>query len=382
VSVDFRAVVARKDAIVARWRASVDKRLASNPDKLTLVRGHARFVGEREVDIAGTRYRAETIVINTGGRTVVPKIPGLDGVAWLDNDKVMSLPVLPSHLIVLGGGYIGCELGQMFRRFGSRVTVVEGMSHLVGREDDDVCEVVEKFFRDEGIELVLGTKAERIESAGSEIVVTAGGKQIRGSHLLVSVGRRPNTDDLGCDAGGIQLDPKGYIRADSHYKTSAPGVYAVGDVIDQPQFTHVAWDDHRILYDILVKGSTRGRGGRIIPSTVFTDPQVGNVGLNEKEAKAKGVRYEVATMPFASIARATEIDETAGILKVLVDPETERLVGATIVGAEAGELIHTFLALMVANASVRSFVDAEMVHPAFAEGLQSVLMKLDRFALK
>jgi pyruvate/2-oxoglutarate dehydrogenase complex dihydrolipoamide dehydrogenase (E3) component len=346
------------------------------------VRGHARFVGERELDIAGTRYRAETIVINTGGRPVVPKIAGLDQVPWLDNDSVMSLPVLPSHLIVLGGGYIGCELGQMFRRFGSRVTVIEGAPHLVAREDDDVCEIVEKFFRDEGIELVLGTKADRVELAGGDVVVTAGGRQIRGSHLLVSVGRRPNTDDLGCDAGGIQLDDKGFIRADGHYKTSAPGVYAVGDVIDQPQFTHVAWDDHRILYDILIKGSTRGRGGRIIPSAVFTDPQVGNVGLNEKEAKAKGVGYEVATMPFASIARATEIDETAGILKVLVDPKTERLVGATIVGAEAGELIHTFLALMTANASVRTFVDAEMVHPAFAEGLQSVLMKLDRFALK
>jgi pyruvate/2-oxoglutarate dehydrogenase complex dihydrolipoamide dehydrogenase (E3) component len=382
VRVDFSAVVARKDAIVARWRSGIENRLASNPERLTLVRGHARFVGERELDIAGERHRADTIVINTGGRPIVPPIPGLDGVPWLDNDRVMSLPALPPHLIVLGGGYIGCELGQMFRRFGSQVTIVDRATHLVAREDDDVCDVVEKVFRDEGIELVLGVNAERVAAAGGEIVVTAGGKPIRGSHLLVAVGRRPNTDDLGCDAGGIALGPKGHIVADDLYRTSAAGVFAVGDVIDQPQFTHVAWDDHRILHDILIHGSTRGRGARIIPSAVFTDPQIGNVGLNEKEAKAKGVVYEVATMPFGSVARAIEIDETAGILKVLVDPRTERLVGATIVGAEAGELIHMFLALMQANGSARAIVDAEMVHPAFAEGLQSVLMKLDRFALK
>jgi pyruvate/2-oxoglutarate dehydrogenase complex dihydrolipoamide dehydrogenase (E3) component len=195
----------------------------------------------------------------------------------------------------------------------------------------------------------------------------------------VATGRRPNTDDLGCDAGGVKLDRRGFVAVDDRYRTSAPGVYAVGDVTGGPQFTHVAWDDHRLLLDVLDGKPTRGRAGRVIPYTAYTDPQVAGVGLTEKEARAAKVRYEAATMPFAAIARASETGETAGTLKVLVDPDGERIVGASIVGAEAGELIHVFAALMQAGAPARVVVDMECVHPAFAEGLQSVLMRLDRY---
>jgi pyruvate/2-oxoglutarate dehydrogenase complex dihydrolipoamide dehydrogenase (E3) component len=208
-----------------------------------------------------------------------------------------------------------------------------------------------------------------------------GGKQVKGSHRLVATGRRPNTDDLGCEAAGIKLDARGFIPVDDAYQTSAPGVYAVGDVNGGPQFTHVSWDDHRILFDLLLGRSKKGRGGRHVPYAVFTDPQVAGVGLTEREARKQGVAYELASMPFGHVARASEVDETAGVLRVLLDPKTERLLGAFIVGSEAGELIHTFVALMQAGASARAIVDMEIVHPTFAEGLQSVVMKLGRYAL-
>ena len=382
VEVDFPAIVARKDAIVARWRSGVERRLAGAGDRLQLVRGHARFVGPHEIEVAGARYRAEQIVINVGARPQLPPVPGLDQVPYLTNKTVMELRALPAHLLVLGGGYIGCEFAQAFRRFGAKVTVVDRAPQLLPREDEDVAAELAKVFAAEGLATELGASIERIATAGDGIAVTlGGGKQLRGSHLLVATGRRPNTDDLGCDAAGIELDKHGHIVADDFYETTAKGVFALGDAIDQPQFTHVAWDDHRILFEILRGNRTRGRGGRHIPYTAFTDPQVAGVGLNEREAKAQGVTFELATMPFGNIARAIEVDETAGILKLLIDPKTEKILGATIVGAEAGELIHVFIALMQADASVRTLVDAQAVHPAFGEGLQSVAMRLPRFAL-
>src|SRR6266851_307321 len=318
VEVDLPAVVDRKDAIVRRWREGAEKRL-------------------REV---------------------------------------------PSHLIVLGGGYIGCEFGQMFRRFGAQVTIVDVVPHLLSREDPEISSALEAVFRDEGIGLELGAGAERVSGQAGRIALRlSGGKELRGSHLLIATGRRPNTDDLGCDAGGIALDPKGFIVADDEYRTSAPGTYAVGDVIGQPQFTHTAWDDHRILFDLLLGRSRRGRQGRHIPYTAFTDPQVAGVGLTEREARERGIQYEVATMRFAEVARAVEVDEKTGVMKVLLDPKTERVLGAAIVGSEAGELIHIFVTLMQSGAPARAIVEAEFVHPTFAEGVQSLVMKLQRFAL-
>jgi pyruvate/2-oxoglutarate dehydrogenase complex dihydrolipoamide dehydrogenase (E3) component len=382
VRVDFPAVVARKDGIVRRWRDGVAKRLGQAGDRLTLRRGHARFVGPRAIEVAGERWQAETVIVNVGGRPALPRISGLDAVPWLDNGRAMELAQLPGHLLVLGGGYIGCELGQMFRRFGARVTIIDSARHLLGASDEEVSQALERVFRDEDIALELGAGIRDVKVGAPGVVMALeGGKTLAGTHLLVAAGRRPNTDDLGADAAGIRLDAHGFIVVDDHYRTSAEGVYAVGDVTAEPQFTHVAWDDHRILFDLLVGRSQRGRSGRHIPYAVFTDPQIAGVGLTEREARKHGVAHEVATMPFGHIARAIEVDETAGLLKVLVDPATERLLGATLMGAEAGELIHVLVALMQADAPARAIVDAEMVHPTFAEGLQSVLMKLGRFAL-
>jgi pyruvate/2-oxoglutarate dehydrogenase complex dihydrolipoamide dehydrogenase (E3) component len=272
----------------------------------------------------------------------------------------------------------------MFRRFGSAVTIVQRGPHLLDREDPDVSQELEGVFRAEGIDLLLGARVARAFSRGSREVgiALADGREIVGSHLLAAVGRRPNTDDLGSEAGGVRLDGKGFIAVDDQYRTSAPGVYAVGDVTGGPQFTHTSWDDHRILLDVLEGRATRGRAGRVIPYSVFTDPQVAGVGLNEREALSRGVRHEVARMPFGRVARAIEVDETAGVMKVLVDPDSERILGASLVGAEAGELIHVFAALMQAGATARAVVDAEFAHPTFAEGLQSAVMSLGRYALR
>ena len=383
VRVDFGAVIARKDAIVRQWRSGLDRRIRAAGDALRVVPGHARFVAEREVEAAGERYRGDIVVINVGVRPVAPPIEGIESMPWLDNRRVMELASLPAHLVVVGGGYIGCEFGQMFRRFGSSVTIVQRGDHLLDREDPDVSQELEGVFRAEGIDVVLGARVARAFTRGAEVAIAlADGREITGSHVLAAVGRRPNTDDLGCEAAGVRLDAKGFVAVDDQYRTSSPGVYAVGDVTGGPQFTHTSWDDHRILFDLIEGRSSRGRSGRVVPYSVFTDPQVAGVGLNEREARARGVRHEVAKMPFGYVARAIEIDEPAGVIKVLVDPDTERILGASVVGAEAGELIHVFAALMQAGATARAIVDAEFAHPTFAEGLQSAVMTLPRYALR
>jgi len=380
VRVDLDAVVRRKDDIVRQWREGVLRKL-QRTERLTFLHGHARFVGDRTIDVGGERHRAEMVVIDVGARPAVPPVAGLDAVPWLDNRTVMELRAPPAHLVILGGGYVGCEFAQMFRRFGSEVTVVDTREHLMSREDPEISGTLEQVFRGEGIRLQLEAKVEHVSRAGDGVTLAiAGRSEIRGTHLLVATGRRPNTDDLGCDAAGIRLDPRGFVEIDDRYRTSAAGVYAVGDVTGEPQFTHVSWDDHRILFDLLMGRSQRGRGGRAYPYTAFTDPQVAGVGLNERQAREKGIPYDVATIPFDRIARAIEVDERAGVLKVLVDPKTERALGAAIVGAEAGELIHVFVVLIQARASVRAIVDAEFIHPTFAEGLQSLVISLDRFA--
>jgi len=380
VEVDFSAVVDRKDDMVQQWREGVQRRIDGAGGNLRLVRGQAHFVGPREIEVDGDRYGADTVVINVGARSRVPAIEGLDSVEFLDNASIMELRELPEHLLIVGGGFIACEFAQMFRRFGSQVTIMEKHEHLLAREDSDVSEAVEEVFAEEGIELVMGAEAEEVWRRGSEVVVRcSGGPETRGSHLLVAVGRVPRTEDLGCDAAGIDLDRGGFIEVDDSFRTSAEGVYAVGDCNGGPQFTHNSWDEGRILFDILTGEREGGRSGRIVPNTVFTDPQVARVGLSEREAEAEGVKHEVARMEFGHVARAIEIDETAGLLKVLVDPDTERILGAAIVGYEAGELLHTFVMMMHAAAPASAMVEAQMVHPTLAEGLQSVLMSLDRY---
>ncbi len=384
VEVDLAQIVDRKDAVVRSYRTAIEAALAAAGERLRLVRQHARFVGKGAIEAGGEQYRAPVIVLDVGARPATASIAGLDTVSWLDNASLLALRRVPEHLVVLGGGYIGSEMGQMFRRFGARVTIVHAGEHLLSREDGDIAAALQGVFSAEGIDLALRSAAVEVARDGDGVAVRlADGRTIRGSHLLVALGRRANTETLGCEAGGVRLDPRGNVVADEYYATSAPGVYAVGDVLGGPQFTHTSWDDHRRLFDILMKPDVprQPRSARLIPYAVFTDPQVAAVGHNEQSARARGIPYQVATMPMAEVARAFEVDETAGLMKVLVDPDAERILGASIVGAEAGELIHVFLSLMQAGASPRAMVDAEFVHPTFSEGLQTLVMKLPRYAL-
>jgi pyruvate/2-oxoglutarate dehydrogenase complex dihydrolipoamide dehydrogenase (E3) component len=383
VSVDLGAIVDRKEKIVRQWRDGTEKRL-SGKDNLVLRRGTARFTAPDRIEVDADVYSGDDVVVNTGARPAIPQIPGLAGVPFLDSTSIMEVRELPRHLVIIGGGYIGCEFGQMFRRFGSDVSIINKQEHLLAREDADVSESIEGVFLDEGIALHLGADVREVSTEGDDVVVTlAGGTRLSGSHLLVAVGRTPNTDDLGCDAAGIETDSRGFIRVDDGYATTADGIYAIGDVTGGPQFTHSSWDDHRILWDILFEGRTdRNRSDRTIPYAVFTDPQVARVGLSEREAKRDGVEYELGSMPFGHVARAIEVDERAGIIKVLVDPSSDRILGAAIVGLEAGELIHVFAVMIEAGASARALVEVEAVHPALAEGLQSALMRIDRYGLK
>lgn len=380
VRVDFGAAIARKDEMVRRWREGVERRIAGAGENLRLVLGHARFTGPREVEMNGERHRAPVVVVNTGARPAVPALPGLDRVPFLDNRRVMELRELPGHLVVLGGGYIGCEFAQMFRRFGAEVTVVDHGPHLLAREDDDVSGEVESFFRQEGIALHLGARVERVEGSGGAIRLVLSDREIRGTHLLVATGRRPNTDDLGAASAGVDLDERGFVRVDDHYRTSAESVFAVGDATGGPQFTHVSWDDHRRLHAVISGRPAGGRSGRVIPHVVYTDPQVAGVGLNEREARKRGVLYELATMPYAHVARAAETGETAGLMKLLVDPRSEAILGASLVGAEAGEIVHVLSALMHVGAPAKAVVEMIHAHPAFSEGLQSLAMRLPRYA--
>lgn len=383
VTIDFGAVMARKRDLVEQWRSSVERRLDGAGDRLEVVHGHARFAGQRLVQVNGETHEADTIVVNTGARAAEPPIDGLADVPWLDNARIMELDRLPGHLIVVGGGFIGCEFAQMFRRFGAAVTVVEPGRHLLGREDEEVSSAVEDVFLDEGIRLRLESRVAAVAGAEHGVeVMLEGGDRIEGTHILVATGRTPNTTDLGCECAGIELEEHGYVVVDDQYRTSAEGVYATGDVTGDQQFTHVAWDDHRLLFDLLTGSGSPRRSGRLIPHVTYTDPQVAGVGLTERQAIERGVKYELASLPFGNIARAIETDERSGVVRILVDPADERILGATIVGAEAGELIHIVQALMLAGGSARVLVDGQMAHPAFAEGVQSALMRLDRFSLQ
>ncbi|HSU14323.1 mercuric reductase [Longimicrobium sp.] len=382
VEVDFRAVMERVDGIVHQWREGVRQRLERAGERLTVVQAHARLAGPRKVEIEGETHEAETIVLNVGTRHAVPRIPGLDAVPFLTNGSIFALRELPERLVCVGGGYIGCELGQAFRRLGAEVTIIDPGDRLLAREDPQVSAEIEKQFAAEGIGVRKGSRPARVERREDDVVVTMeDGSEAAGSHLLVATGRTPNTGDLGCDAAGVRLDERGFVAVDDGFRTSAEGVFAIGDCTGGPQFTHRAWDDGRILFDILTGQRSGGRDGRLVPYAMFTDPQVGRVGMTEREAREQELDVEVAEMPFAGVARAVEADVPAGVMRILVDRKTERFVGASIVGAQAGELVHVFSVLMQAGATARTVVDTEFIHPTFAEGLQTLVMKLPRYAL-
>ncbi len=363
-------IVARKNAIVEQWRAGQERHAAKRPT-ITLVRGTARFTSPHEVGVNGETFRAEHIFINTGTAPAVPPIAGLDAVHFLTNRTIMDLTTVPEHLVVLGASAVGLEFGQMFRRFGSRVTIVEAAPQIVAREDEDVAAELQRALEGEGIEFHIGAAVSRVERSvpGIRLRARAGGRDllVDGSHLLVAAGRRPTTFDLNLQDAGVATDERGWIRVTEFLETTAPGVYALGDVTGGPAFTHISYHDYQIVFHNLFHESKRSTAGRLVPYALFTDPELGRVGMTEREARAAGRTVKVGTVPLARVARATERGDTRGMMKVVVDATSDRILGAAVLAAGGGELVQTLMALMMADAPWTTFKDAVFIHPTMTE---------------
>ena len=375
VGVDMARVRERKREVVLDFRAGNVKRLTA--ENLELIHGEAVFTAPDRINVAGRSLRSEKIFVNAGGRPAVPKIRGLETVQWLDNARLMELGEVPEHLLVLGGGYIGCEFSQMFRRFGSQVTILTSAAQLMPREDDDVAEALRKIFEEDGIEMHFGTKVEHVEKTGSGVAVSGNGKRVEGSHLLVAVGRAANTDGMGLDKAGVELDKRGYILVNERLETNVPGIWALGDVNGGPEFTHIAYDDYRVIRRNLLgdgKGTTKGR---MVPYTVYTDPQLGRVGMTEKEARAEGKKIKIACLPMTSVARGIETGETRGLMKAVVDAETDVILGAAMLGVEGGEVAAMIELAMMGGLTATTLRDAVIAHPAWAEALNNLFATLD-----
>jgi pyruvate/2-oxoglutarate dehydrogenase complex dihydrolipoamide dehydrogenase (E3) component len=374
--VDLPKIIARKDRIVDQWRSGVEKKVAARKN-LHLYRGAARFFGPHRIRVNQQEIESERIFINTGARPTIPAIEGLDRVDYLTNASIMQLRELPAHLLVIGGGYIGLEFGQMFRRFGSDVTIVQRGDQLLPREDADVVVELQKALEKEGIKFLLGARATGVDRQSGQIslkVVTPGGSQtLRGSHLLIATGRRPNTDDLGLESAGVQLSPEGFVKVNSRLETNVPGIWALGDVKGGPAFTHISYNDYQIVYANLIENKNLSTDHRLVPYAVFTDPQLGRVGLTEKEARAAGHKLKVSKIPTSWVARAIERDETAGLMKVVVDAETDRILGAAILSSEGGELVQILGFVMLAGAKYTLLKGAVYIHPTMAEGFWTLM---------
>ena len=375
VGVDMRAVKARKDAIVEASRESLEAWLVGRAN-LTVVFGHARLVTPHAVRVGETVFDAARIFINVGGRPTIPDWPGLENVPFLTSTSMMDLDVLPEHLIVVGGSYIGLEFAQMYRRFGSAVTVIEQAERLIGREDPDVSAAIQAILEREGVEFALA--AEDIEGARSgaevEVAFRAGKlRQVRGSHLLVAIGRRPNTDELGLDAVGIATDSRGFIVVDEELRTTADGVWALGDCNGRGAFTHTAYNDYEIVAANLLDGASRRLSDRIPAYALFTDPPLGRVGMTEAEVLASGRPALVASLAMTRVGRAKERAETQGFMKVLVDAESKLILGAALLCIEGDEIAHSLLAAMAGRIPYDVVQRTMHIHPTASEFIPTLL---------
>jgi len=371
VSVDLAKIVAQKDEVVLSFRGS-QQRQVDKRSNLRLYRGHARFVAPHQLKVGDDLLESENIFIDTGCRPSIPAIPGVDTVSYLTNETIMQLTSVPEHLLILGGGYIGLEFGQMFRRFGSRVTVLHSGKQVVTREDPEITFELQKALEAEGIQFLLNVRATRLENKNNAITLffetPAGPSNITGSHLLIATGRRPNTDDLGLDRAGIESDRNGYIKVNGRLETNVPGVWALGDCKGGPAFTHLSYNDFQIVYGNLVEGKNLSIENRLVPYCVFTDPQLGGVGLTEREARAKGFKLKIGRCPMTHVARAIERGETAGLMKLVVDASNDRILGASILASEGGEIVQILGTLMLANQPYTLLKGAIYIHPTLAEG--------------
>lgn len=386
VAVDMVRVRERKRDIVDLFSGG-GRRGLEKLEHLDLIFGHASFTGPHEIEVAPPddvprRLTAEKIFINTGLRPLIPDIPGLKDVPYLDSTSIMELDSVPEHLLVLGGGYIALEFGQMFRRFGSKVTILQRSELLLSREDPDVAEEIANILGGEGIDVRLKTRATRFEQdREGQIVATvesAQGKEtIRATQLLVAAGRVPNGDRLNLEAAGIRTDERGSIPVNERLETNVPGVYCMGDANGGPAFTHISYDDYRIIRDNLLEGANASTKGRFVPYTVFIDPELGRVGLTEKQAKSQDLDVHVAKLPMTRVARALESDETRGFMKALVDPKSQQILGCAILGVHGGEVMAVLQVAMMGKLPYTAIKEGTFAHPTLAESLNNLFMTLD-----
>ncbi len=389
VQVDLQRVVERKRSIVQQFRDGSRRRLEETPG-VELVRGRAKFVEPHVIAVRESKgedrlLEAESIFINTGGNPAIPSV--VKDADFLTSSTIMELEEVPSHLIVLGGGYVGSEFGQMFRRFGSEVTILQRADCLLTREDEDVCAAVAEIFREDGIELWFGAdviEVERQTGDGGSYVVTArvGGeeREVYGSHLLVATGRIPNTNNLGLDQAGVATDDRGFVLVNDRLETNVSGIYALGDVNGGPAFTHIAYDDYRVIESNLLGSGGASTAGRLVPYTVFIDPELGRVGLSEWEAAKLGRRVRVAKLPMTSVARAIERGETRGFMKAIVDADSDEILGCAMLGIEGGETMSALQLAMMGGLPYTALRDGVFAHPTLAESLNNLFMAMDKEA--
>ncbi|NJN14860.1 MAG: mercuric reductase [Oscillochloris sp.] len=380
VHVDLEVVRRRKREIVNVWRGGSERRIEQGG--VELIRGEARFLSAETISVklnsGGNReLRADTVVINVGARPAAPDLPGLAEVPFLDSTSIMELDQVPEHLLVLGGGYIGLEFGQMFQRFGSRVTIVQRGERLLAREDGDIADAVAAILREDGIEVLLNSSAKQVSrgddgSVQLTIATPDGERTLEGSHLLVAAGRTSNGDRLNLAAAGITTDRRGNIVVDERLATNVPGIYAVGDVNGGPAFTHISYDDFRILKANLLEGGAQTTKDRLVPYVVFIDPQLGRVGLSEEEARKQGLNVNIAAIPMNYVARALEVDEPRGIMKAVVDAENGKILGFTMLGIEGGEIMSAVQLAMQGGLPYTALRDGVFAHPTLAEALNTL----------
>jgi pyruvate/2-oxoglutarate dehydrogenase complex dihydrolipoamide dehydrogenase (E3) component len=376
VGVDMRAVKARKDAISGASRRGVERSLKTL-EGCTVYEGHARFVGCKRVAVNGVELAADRIFINVGGRASIPPIPGLDQVPYFTNSSMMDVDFLPSHLIILGGSYIGLEFAQVYRRFGSEVTVIEAAPRLIAREDEDVSRAVADFLKEEDIDVRVDSKVVEVEKQGNSIAVKveSAGKisKVTGTHMLVAIGRRPNTDDLGLDKAGIATDSHGYIQVDDQLRTNVPGIWAMGDCNGRGAFTHTSWNDFEIVAANILDNERRCVSDRINAYALYTDPPLGRAGMTEAEVRNSGKPALISIMAMEDVSRAYEKGETKGFMKILVDRDSKQILGASLLGLAGDEVIHCIIDLMYAKAPYTVMQRAMHIHPTVSEFLPTMM---------
>ena len=382
--VSMERIRQRKDEIVLQSRNGGEKALLDTKN-VDLIYGNARFTAPKSIyvkkrDGGELNLTADKIFIDTGARTTPPSIAGFDAIRSLpnilDNASIMELDLLPEHLLILGGGYIGVEFSQMFRRFGSRVTIVQAGDQLLAHEDSDMAGEVAKILREDGIDILFNAKTLQLSGDKNKITmqVQLDGQQqaLEGTHLLVAIGRTPNTEDLDLPAAGIATDDRGFLRVNSRLETNVPGVYGIGDVKGGPAFTHISYDDFRILRDNLLDGKNASTDGRMVPYTVFIDPQLGRIGVTEKEARQQNLKFRIAKMPMTYVARAKEFGESRGLMKVLVDAQSDQILGAAILGTEGGEIAAMLQLAMMGKIPYPVLLNGVFAHPTLSESLNVI----------